>query len=158
MLWFIFFPSNFPMNASGSSPSLPVQDPRGNQSWEGSSCPGEASQECQGFTIAPGPRQCLTEGHVQWQAADSFAGGRLLCLPAGGCCRVPGPGEDSREAGEEGSCPDEGGFSAELHPAHGGRDGAVHGGEWKSFLPPVSPADVVSYSSLLHGELSLLFF
>ncbi|XP_023783102.1 potassium channel subfamily K member 16-like isoform X1 [Cyanistes caeruleus] len=119
------------MNASGSSLSLPVQDPGGNQSWEGSSWLGQASQEGEGFTLATSrrcPQRCHTEGHVQWQAADGFAGGRLLCVPAGGCCGVPGPGEDCREAGENGSCTDEGGFSAELHAAHGGRDGAVHEG------------------------------
>ncbi|KAJ7413828.1 potassium channel subfamily K member 10-like isoform X3 [Willisornis vidua] len=38
------------MNLFGSSLSLSAQDPSRNQSWEGSSCPGEASQECEGFT------------------------------------------------------------------------------------------------------------
>lgn len=85
------------------------------------------------------PLQCCTEGHVQWQAADSFAGGWLFCLPAGGCCCVPGLGEDCWEAGENGSCPNEGGFSAELHAAHGAGDGAVHEGEW-------SPAEILSPS------------
>lgn len=38
------------MNVFDCSLSLSAQDPSGNWSWEGSSCLGEASQECKGFT------------------------------------------------------------------------------------------------------------
>ncbi|XP_009668981.2 potassium channel subfamily K member 17 isoform X1 [Struthio camelus] len=120
------------MNVFDSSLSLSVQDPSRNPGWGCASCLKGGLPGARGIyqppPFTPCPLPCPAEGHVQWQAADRLAGGWLLHLLAGGRSRVPGAGEDCREGAENGSCPDEGSFSAELHPPHGGGDGAVYEG------------------------------
>lgn len=149
----VSLPSSFPMNASGSSLSLPVKDPSGNQIWEGFSCLGEASQECEGFTIATSLSPCSV-------ALKAMCSGKLqTALLVAGYFVYLLVGAAVFQALERTAEKQEKMAAAQMKEAflqnftqltvpEMEQFMKVSGALLKSFLPPASPSDVVSYSSL----------